>query len=123
VYKAKLIVLCLYASPPHLLQIHVACVKKDNPTANHPRVKGRPVQQPRTNNSRPAANASYKTLFCRGDVASASVRHYCRTVTVGHVASLATQAAPVMAPSKSDSFLEASSTKNIGERSLCESFA
>ncbi len=46
-----------------------------------------------------------------------------RTVTVGDVASLATQAAPVMAPSKSDSFLEASSTKNIGKRSLCESFA
>ncbi len=44
--EAKLIVLCLYASPPHLLQIHVVCVKKDYPTANHPRVKGRPVQSP-----------------------------------------------------------------------------
>jgi hypothetical protein len=121
VCEAKLIV--LYASPPHLLLIHVACVKKDNPTANHPCVKGRPVQQPRTNDPRTAANASYETLFFRGDVASASVRHYCRTVTVGDVASLATQAAPVMAPSESDSFLEASSTKNIGERSLCESFA
>jgi hypothetical protein len=46
-----------------------------------------------------------------------------RTVTVGNVARWAAQAAPVMAPSESDSFLEASSTKNVGETSLCDSFA
>jgi hypothetical protein len=79
----ELIVLCLYAPPPHLLQTHVTSVRRKLNSKLPPRLRD-VLFSPRTTREQ-LPNVSYQTRFCP-EMWPAPV--------------LATQAAHVMAPSK-----------------------
>jgi hypothetical protein len=79
----ELIGLCLYAPPPHLLQTHVTCMRRQQNSKLPPGLSDVPFSPRNTREQLP--NVSYQTRFCP-EMWSAPV--------------LATQAAHVMASSK-----------------------